>query len=619
MMLFKLSISSMKKLRKDYLVLLFGLTISIAIFYMFETLAQNKVFIEANSMISAIVFVFHIGTFILGVITVFYIFYATSFILSIRQKEMGMYLTLGAKKRKVSQMMFLETFAIGIISLIAGILIGVGLAKAVAMLFTWQLDFSAKGFEPFYMSSIITTVVFYIILFFLTASTNAFQIARKPVLALLHADRKQDNVYGKGIWTFIGVILSVALIGFGYWAMVHMEKLGQFGVIVAAITITLGTYLFFIAFLPFFIKRMKGIRSLNEKGINSFTLAQLRFRIQQLTKVLGTVAMLIALGLGAMTAGLAFYHNIEKQVDMFFINDATVYQPDEKDEKLLSTMDIKEKNAYHYKITDKKVYFLKDDLMAHPPLTMVFDPGTMKYPKSQRVDTKLPKAIYAANEEKSVTPLPKKWLDALQQMNAGPEMFGSRTIYVVDGAKYDNITAKSKQVLLIRTNGYEPYLSQFKQLDSRQIKLASDYRGEKVDSVNDKYAGYVGFKAISSGTIFMGLFLGVAFLMMMASVLMFKLLSSASSDIGRYQMLRKIGVRTATLSKSIYREVFLVFLFPAIIGLFHVLIGMKMFGFILIDPYAKIWIPISIFLIIYGVYYWLTVTMYKSIVLPKEK
>lgn len=618
-MLFKLSISSMKKLRKDYLVLLFGLTISIAIFYMFETLAQNKVFIQANSMISSIVFVFHVGTFILGVITIFYIFYATSFILSIRQKEMGMYLTLGAKKRKVSQMMFLETFAIGMISLIAGILIGVGLAKGVAAMFTWHLDFSAKGFEPFYMSSVITTVIFYVILFFLTAGTNAFQIARKPVLALLHADHKQDKTNDKWFWTFIGFILSIALIAVGYWAILHIERLAQFGVILAAITITLGTYLFFIAFLPFFIKRIKGIRSLNEKGINSFTLAQLRFRIQQLTKVLGTVAMLIALGLGAMTAGLAFYHNIEKQVNMISVYDATIYQPDENDKKLLSEMDIKEKNTYHYKVTDKQVYFLKDDLTDHPPLTIEYDPVKMSNPKSKRVDTELTKEKYAVYEDNNAALLPESWSYALRQMNAGHEMFGDRNIYIVDEAKYKSVSAQQKQMMLVRTSAFEPYISQFKQIHANQVQLAADYRGEKVDNIYDKYENYVGFKAISSGTIFMGLFLGVAFLMMMASVLMFKLLSSASADIGRYQMLRKIGVRKSMLSKSIYREVFLVFLFPAIIGFIHVLIGMKMFGFILVDPYTKIWIPITIFLVIYGAYYWLTVLMYKSIVLPKEK
>ena len=99
---------------------------------------------------------------------------------------------------------------------------------------------------------------------------------------------------------------------------------------------------------------------------------------------------------------------------------------------------------------------------------------------------------------------------------------------------------------------------------------------------------------------------------------MFKILSGASKDITRYQMLRKIGVRRELLTKSIYKELFLVFLFPAIVGIAHVLVGMNIFGFILIDPYFRIWIPIVIFVVIYAIYYFITVQLYKGIVLPKK-
>ncbi|PFX95213.1 ABC transporter permease, partial [Bacillus toyonensis] len=88
-MLFKLSMSGLKSKRKDYMVLLVGLIMSISIFYMFQTLALNKTFIEGNSM-DGIFSVFQTGSFLLGFITLFYILYANSFLLSLRQKEFGM-------------------------------------------------------------------------------------------------------------------------------------------------------------------------------------------------------------------------------------------------------------------------------------------------------------------------------------------------------------------------------------------------------------------------------------------------------------------------------------------------------------------------------------------------
>lgn len=107
------------------------------------------------------------------------------------------------------------------------------------------------------------------------------------------------------------------------------------------------------------------------------------------------------------------------------------------------------------------------------------------------------------------------------------------------------------------------------------------------------------------------------FLAMMASCLMFKILTGASKEIIWYQMLFKIGVRYEVLTKSIYKEIFLVFLFPAIVGILHVLVGMNLFSTILAEPYFRVWLPISIFVAIYTIYYYITVQLYKKIVLPK--
>lgn len=617
-MLLKLSFSSMQKKLKDYLVLLFGLTISIAIFYMFQTLAQNKAFIESNAMISQIVFIFHVGSFILGAITIFYIFYATSFMLTLRQKEMGMYMTLGAKKRKITQLMFFETFFIGIISLVTGILIGIGLAAGIAEIFMWQLNFSGDGFEAFYISSLITTVIFYVALFLLTSIVNAWQIGRKSVLNLLHADQKLDQIKTNGFKTFIGVFFAIILIGIGYYAMMHMAKLAEFGIIIATVTIIPGTYLIFISLLPYFIKKLKQSRTLNEKGINSFTLGQLRFRMQHLTKVLGTVAMLIALGLGAMTAGISFYHNIEIQSSMFFANDVVVHQPGNEDKKVIEAIDFTEKNSYHYKVDNEAVYFLKEDLLDNPPEIKSYTED-FELPKTIRVNETLPDEKYSLYENENTSELPDDWWSALStELNASYQMFGGMDIFVYSAAEYESIPSEELQVILGKVEDFTDYLPHLEKINDHQLQLAEAYRGENVEVVGTKYSNYIAFQAIASGTIFMGLFLGIAFLMMMASVLMFKLLSSAGADVIRYSMLRKIGVRKSLLVKSIYRELFLLFLFPALVGLVHVIVGMQMFSFIIIEPYAKIWIPISIFLLIYGIYYWITVQMYKRIVLPKE-
>ncbi|UAC48369.1 ABC transporter permease [Bacillus aquiflavi] len=614
-MLLKLSLSSIRKKMKDYIVLLFGLVISISIFYMFQTLAQNKEFIEANSVISSIVFVFHVGTAILSVITLFYIFYATSFILSLRQKELGMYMMLGAKKSRVTQVMFFETFAIGLISLFIGLLVGIGLSTGIGDLLMKQLGFPADGFKPFYLPSITTTLIFYIILFLLTSIVNAAKIAKKSILEILTADGQSEPGNVKRVQTLVKTMISVILIGIGYFAFINMDKLLHFGVIISAITTTTGTYLIFNSFLPYFVQRLKQVRHINEKGLNSFTYAQLRFRVVSLSKVLGTVTMLIALGVGAMAAGLSFYINISHSVNTFYTYDVAIHHPNEADEKALEKMNLTDKLQYRYKIDDQSVYFLKDDLIKNPPLAK----EDLKDEEVKRISAPLPEQEYIVSSQEEPPTVPEVWSRSFfTDFNVSSQLFADRTVLITDKERYDQFEGKEYQLLVAMTDDFLLYELQLKEIGERQKEVAQAFTGQELEMFHTKYTDYEQIKAIMTGTVFMGFFLGIAFLMMMASVLMFKILSSATTDIKRYSMLRKIGVRKPLLIKSIYKELFIVFTFPALLGIVHVLAGMIMFSFILVDPYLKIWVPITIFLIIYAIYYLVTVQLYKGIVLPKE-
>ncbi|MDF2682860.1 MAG: transporter permease, partial [Brevibacillus sp.] len=188
-MLLKLSLSSMRKMMKDYLILLVGLVISISIFYMFQTLALNSEYTRENSLISSIQLVFNVGAFLLAFITIFYIFYANSFLLSLRRKELGMYRVLGAKRGKISQILFLETLSMGILSVVIGNIVGIGLASGIGRMLMSQLDIAAEGYQPFYVPALLLTSGFFLVLFILTSTVNAIRLARATELDLIRAEQ----------------------------------------------------------------------------------------------------------------------------------------------------------------------------------------------------------------------------------------------------------------------------------------------------------------------------------------------------------------------------------------------------------------------------------------------
>ncbi|PFO12531.1 ABC transporter permease, partial [Bacillus thuringiensis] len=209
----------------------------------------------------------------------------------------------------------------------------------------------------------------------------------------------------------------------------------------------------------------------------------------------------------------------------------------------------------------------------------------------------------------------KQWIQAFRTIQ--PDyMYLDYEMKIVDQNIYDGMKGKESTVFMGRTDDFGSYIKEWKKLDELQMAKYKNVRAEELDS---KYQAYIVSHNFASGLIFMGFFVGVAFLAMMASCLMFKILSGASKDSTRYQMLRKIGVRRELLIQSIYKELFFVFLVPAIVGIVHVLVGINMFSVLLADPYFRIWLPIIIFVVIYSIYYLITVQLYKRIVLPKEK
>lgn len=616
-MLFKLSISGLKNKQKDYIVLLIGLVMSIAIFYMFQTLALNKAFLEANAPISSLESIFQIGSVLLAIITFFYIFYANSFLLSLRRKEFGMYMTLGAKKHKVIRLMFLETIIIGVTSLLIGILVGTGLAQVIGKLLMKQLDFTAEGYQALYVPSISVTCIFFCLLFILSAMMNSLTLLRTSILDLVHGDTHADSIIVKGRMTGVVALFSLILLGIGYLSMFYFDKLREAGVVIAMLSTTAGTYLFFEAFFPLFVKKLKANKTRNEKGLNAFTFSQLNFRINSLTKVLATVAMLIALGSGAISGGLAYKNNVIKSTDSYEIYDTTINNPTTEEKGILDGIPFEEKSEYRHKVDDSFVYYVKEDLEENPPLIHAASgEGSTDKPRGVRGDLPVNSVSIDGQEiNQNAKLIPEEWETAIMNMHPTYLDNLNKPKKIIDLKMYHKLKGKTGTIFIGKTDDFLAHTKEWKKLDELE---SEKYKDVKADDILSKYEIYNHFYANASGTVFMGFFLGVAFLAMMASSLMFKILSGATTDINRYEMLRKIGVSRELLTKSIYKELLIVFLAPAIIGMVHVLIGMNMFGYVVIDPYYRIWLPIVIFLFVYTAYYLITVHLYKRIVFPKK-
>jgi antimicrobial peptide ABC transporter, permease protein len=621
-MLWKLSLTGIKSRFKDYLVLFSGLTFASAIFYMFMTLATNPAFLKGSLSIAFQItqIVFGFGIALLSIITFVCIVYANSFLLSMRQKDYGMYMMLGARTSKIGRLIFTETLVVGLLATLLGTVLGVALTQGVSSILISQLGLQIHKFVGFYLPALLWTIAFFAILFFLAAFWNRHKLVKSNIINLLHEDQKPVKLHRNKLWKFIEALLGIALLATGYWAMMHAAKLGTKTVPIAFFTIVFGSYFTFDSFFTAIIDLLRKNLSFKYRKLHSFTLGQLKFRLSDYTRILSTVSLLFALALGAITVGLNF-NNMTEQAMQSTYYDVVLYNRNQKVDNQLKKVSVKSTTNFDYKMVvegkgkekNRVLYISENQLKNNKIMYQHYSrKNDVNHYDTRRLpvnDFKNKKSDVAAEGEYQLVSL-TPYIDAQAK--------------VVSQAQYDQIKAKVNKIELLRVNNFRSNFNNIEKLQKLSVnQMISSPEAEKdginVNLSNSKSAQYRLVSSMTSGFEFMGFFLGLAFLAMLASTLMFKVLSGANSDKPRYQMLWKVGTRKSLLKSSITKEIGILFALPAVLGVVDVLFGLQLFKSILgMNTYDKLWIPFTIFGVLYVIYYLLTVILYQHIVLQKE-
>ena len=599
-MIWKLSLTGIKSRLKDYTVLFSGLVVASTIFYMFLSLAINPGFMskDVNAPGQYLSFIFGFGIVLLAIITFVYLVYANSFLLSMRQHDYGMFMMLGAKSSKLGLLIFCETLLTGILAAILGIIVGLGLTALVSKLLISSLDLHITHFQIILPNAILWTLIFFVVVFFLAALRNVHKLVRSKVIDLLHESQKPIKISRKNGLRVVEAILGLLLLAAGYYIMGMPANAIFFIIPAALVTIVAGSYFTFDSFFTLIINLLLKKKGFAYRGIRVFTLGQLKFRIRDYTRILSVISLLFALALGAITVGLNF-NSLKNQAVVSDYYDAQIVQNTPAVQKNVDKLDIKSKATYHYVETKKELFFNKAD----------FDKKPFKYIKFSQ----------HGNDFPTYTPTVAKTKDLVTPGNSANTRLsmmllnGTKKIELVSPAKFNTIQGQKKFITLIRVKNFVkdyPTLTKIEKLQMTSPMISRVLSNTKPFT----YQVVLGF---ASGFEFMGFFLGIAFLTMLASTLMFKVLSGAASDKVRYEMLYKIGTREKMLRKSIRNEIGVLFALPGALGIIDVLFGLRLFKALLPKPYMGIWLPFLIFIVLYFIYYIVTVKLYENIVLKK--
>lgn len=649
MTLSSIALRNIQRNFKDYFLYFASMIFSIVIYFTFKALQYNSQMKQAAEASKKISGAFQVSSVMLIIFVAVFIIYSNGFFTRKRKKEVGLYSLLGIRKKQIGKMLFYENMLMGLLSLVIGIVIGSVLSKLSLELLVSMMGLNLHVHFEVPMNAIIDTAIVFFGIILYTSFQGYRLIYRFKLIELFRAEREGEAM-PKG--SLVMALISVFLIGSGYFlslTYIKVIKYADFMVIAFYILLAtvLGTYLLFMFFTVFVLKRARNKKSSFYNGMNMVITSQLLYRIKGNAKSLATIAVLSAVTLTAVGTSVTMYYNTFTQAKTFAPHS---YSYEKKDLAL-----------------DNKVNAILDEEKGNHPVTNQFEiemvPVKGKF-EGEKADmgmntNYLVTEKYQLVSQSAFNKLAQK-MDVETVNLAADEAFiyddmyieghefstvykGNKAVFpignetktlTIQGAEGRNITNLGELFVVVPD---EVYNSAKAVSDTRIVKNI-DVKDEKNSKVlteklkkvmpagesevavpfNDFYTGFRSMLEATGLMMFIGLFLGLVFLLATGSIIYFKQLTEANADRNRYIVLHKVGVTKQEMKKAIAKQVSFIFAIPLVVGICHSLFALK--GLSTLMPY-EILIPllmsIGVYSVIYIGYYFLTVRSYFKIVSAK--
>lgn len=663
-MFYNLAFKNVLRSFKDYSVYFLTLTFGVCIFYVFNSLDSQQVLLDFTQQQSTLVYfmleTIAIVSAIISVVLAGLILYANNFILRRRKREFGLYMTLGIQRRRIALMLLVETLVVGVLSLAAGLALGLLLSQTLSVLISWIYHVPVINYHfVISFSSMRKTLLYFAIIFLVVGVLNMFSISGARLIKLLQSNRRNEGTFlTRHLWVSVVlfVLAAALLIGAYIWILkIKLYTLDLSLLIIIAMG-CLGTLLFFLSLSGFLLKLSQLWKGFYYKHLNLFVVRQLTSKLGSAFGSMAMVCIMLLLTIGAF--GSAFVTNDATEDNLVRATRFDVTYRSDRD--LLSQLEAIEEDdgfltdAYQFKTYDTGVR-IAEFTYAHRELL----PNWKAHDYEQDYSTFNAMSIKDYNACMRIA--------GLDEINISPDEFAVIStfkpmvdVFTLGIAERQTLTIAGRE-LTIRSITDQPARVQdvdgieailllpddvAQQLEVAGYSLVANYpegvtdgqkRAEAIatalydqytaDGSDGEYSIYCSTREMlhdnniaSYGTIiFIGIYIGLVNLVASAAVLAIQQLSQASDDQERYALLRKLGTDERMISAAITRQIALYFLMPLALALVHSCVGL----YVVLDVLASfgsfnvlaMLLFIAFFLlVIYGGYFLLTCWGAKRVV-----
>ena len=333
-MLFKLSVKNMKKSFKDYAIYFLTLVLGVAIFYMFNSLDSQQAMLDVSNstreMIQLMIQMLSMVSVFIAVILGLLIVYANNFLINRRKREFGIYMTLGMGKRQISKIILFETILVGILSLIAGLIIGVFASQFMSILVGKLFEADMSRFEfVFSGEACIKTCIYFAVMYLAVMIFNTITISRYKLINLLTAIKKNEIIKIKNpVISILVFLIGAGILAYSYWKVTGgVNTLSTIDTIVPIILMGIaGTILIFWSLSGFILRIIQSMKNTYLKGTNMFVLRQLNNKINTTVVSMSVICIMLFLTISILSSSLSLRNTMQEDLKEMTPVDINLYK-----------------------------------------------------------------------------------------------------------------------------------------------------------------------------------------------------------------------------------------------------------------------------------------------------
>lgn len=661
-MLTKLAFKNVGRSLRDYAVYFFTLVLGVSIFYMFNSIyAQQELMVTTESLNASMIALRQILSAIsvfVAIVLGFLIVYANYFFIKRRKKELGIYMTLGMSKRKISLILVLETSLMAIIALLVGLFLGV-FASQFMSVFTariFEADMTAYKFI-FAPAAAFKSLLYFGIIFLIVILFNTIAIGKVRLIELIYGGRKNETLKLKHMGLSIAIfVLSIACLGAAYAliltnGMVNINPRFWSSILLGSI----GTLLFFCSLSGILTKLVQANKALYLKNLNMFVTRQLNAKINTNFISVSVVCIVLLLTIGIFSCGYSVQNVLSNELKQEVPYDVSFYEYGESEENVvpLSIMqrlpDDLIDSPYVKQFAELHVYTLMDchlsdfasqndgissinDYSLGWPIDFISlsDYNTaMTMSGTDTVNLSENEYLVIYNHK-----MLKEQSDLIASRNT-PLIIDENELHSSGTAMLSGISNSQYGMYFVVSDEYVSYMNE-SQVIANVNCTDENARNEYVKQIDDycnnttsdqsAFTHYTDKTSIYEASItgkalisFLAIYLGIVFMIACAAILAIQQLSEAADNKERYELLKKLGADSKMLNRALFTQIAYYFTFPLALAAVHSAVGLTAANEV-IQEFGQINIPQSIaatalfIAVVYGFYFFLTYIGSKNII-----